>query len=118
MADSDPPPESDLSALRRRIEAAREKDEPASPDRTESATSLAMRFGGEFGAAVLVGALLGFGADHLLSTSPWGLVLGLGLGFCAGVVNIVRVAQEYARRHPVDPNTPSVPDDREDDEED
>lgn len=111
MAYSDPPPEDDLSRLRRRIKAVREKDDPASTDRSESAATLAMRFGGEFGAAVLVGALLGYGADFLFSTSPWGLVIGLLLGFCAGVVNMVRVAQNYAHAHPVDANAPSIPDD-------
>lgn len=71
-----------------------------------------MRFGGEFGAAVLVGALLGFGLDHWLHTKPWGLIIGLGLGFVAGVVNVVRVARSYSRSHPIDPNAPRVEDDK------
>jgi ATP synthase protein I len=73
-----------------------------------------MRFGGEFGAAIIVGALLGYGADYFLHTAPWGLVTGLGLGFVAGVVNIVRVAQSYNRANPPNPNAPSIPDDEED----
>lgn len=77
----------------------------------QSAASLALRFGGEFGAAILVGALLGYGADYFLHSGPWGLVIGLGLGFAAGVVNVVRVAQSYSRASPVDPNAPSIPDD-------
>ena len=54
-----------------------------------------MRFGGEFGAAILVGALLGFGADYFLHTQPWGLAIGGGLGFVTGVVNVVRTAARY-----------------------
>lgn len=73
-----------------------------------------MRFGGEFGAGVIVGALLGYGADYFLHSQPWGLVIGLGLGFTAGVVNVVRAAQSYSRANPVDPNAPSIPDDDED----
>jgi len=73
-----------------------------------------MRYGGEFGAAVIVGGLLGFGADQLLPTSPWGVLLGVLLGFTAGVVNVVRVARSYNQAHPVDPNAPSIPDDEED----
>ena len=109
MADQDPPNEDALSSLRRRVDAERKKDAGSSPP--DSAASLAVRFGGEFGAAVLVGALLGFGADHFLHTGGVGLIVGLGLGFVAGVVNVVRVAQSYNRANPPDPNAPSIPDD-------
>lgn len=73
-----------------------------------------MRFGGEFGAAILVGALLGYGVDVFLHTQPWGLGVGLTLGFATGVVNVVRLARTYSRAHPVDPNAPSIPDDEDD----
>ncbi len=43
-------------------------------------------------AGVVVGALIGWGFDHLLSTSPWGLIVFVLLGFVAGVVNLVRSA--------------------------
>ncbi len=102
-------PEDALSDLRRRVAAARGEGASNSPPQ-QSPASLALRFGGEFGAAILVGALLGYGVDYFLPTQSWGLVIGLGLGFAAGVVNIVRVAQAYSRSHPVDPNTPSIPD--------
>jgi ATP synthase protein I len=110
---ADKKPEDDLSNLRRRVDAARgEGSSNASPP--QSPASLGMRFGGEFGAAIIVGALLGYGADYFLHTAPWGLVTGLGLGFVAGVVNIVRVAQSYNRANPPNPNAPSIPDDEED----
>lgn len=111
MADRTPP-EDALSNLRRRVAAARGEGSSNSQP-PQSAASLALRFGGEFGAAILVGALLGYGADYFLHTGPWGLVIGLLLGFAAGVVNVVRVAQAYSRAHPGDPNAPSVPDDEE-----
>ena len=111
MADKSPP-EDALEDLRRRVAAAR-TDSASSTPPPQSPASLALRFGGEFGAAVIVGALLGYGADHFLSTAPWGMLIGLMLGFAAGVVNVVRVAQTYSRANPVDPNTPSVPDDDE-----
>jgi ATP synthase protein I len=110
MAAPKPPPGDDLSDLRRRVDAARgvgvPTDEP--PD---SAASLALKFGGEFGAAVLVGALIGFGIDYWAHTSPLGLIFGVGLGFAAGVVNVMRTAKAYSQKHPVDPNAPSIPDD-------
>jgi ATP synthase protein I len=111
MADKSPP-EDALEDLRRRVAAAR-ADSASSTPPPQSPASLALRFGGEFGAAVIVGALLGYGADHFLSTAPWGMLIGLLLGFAAGVVNVVRVAQTYSRANPVDPNTPSVLDDDE-----
>ena len=113
MADKIPPPEDALGSLRRRVDAARGQGPSSSPP-SQSAASLALRFGGEFGAAVLVGALLGYGADHFLRSSPWGLLIGLMLGFAAGVVNMVRVARAYAQAHPVAPDAPSIADEEED----
>ncbi len=112
MADNKPP-EDALSDLRRRVNAARGEGASDAPP-PQSPASLAMRYGGEFGAAVIVGALLGYGVDHFVHTTPWGLIVGMGLGFAAGVVNVVRVAQSYSRANPIDPNAPSVPDDEED----
>ncbi|HCK82972.1 MAG TPA: hypothetical protein DHW63_00115 [Hyphomonadaceae bacterium] len=108
MADQDPP-EDALTDLRRRVAKARGEDAPTPPP--QSPASLALRFGGEFGAAILVGALLGYGADTFLRTSPVGMVIGIGLGFVTGVVNVVRVAQSFNRANPPDPNAPSIPDD-------
>ncbi len=109
MADQKPP-EDALTDLRRRVAKARGDGASTSPP-SQSPASLALRFGGEFGAAILVGALLGYGADALLHSSPWGLIVGFGLGFVTGVVNVVRVAQSFNRANPPDPNAASVPDD-------
>ena len=43
-------------------------------------------------AGVVVGAGIGWGIDRLLSTSPFGLIVFLLLGFTAGVVNVIRSA--------------------------
>ena len=43
-------------------------------------------------AGVVVGALIGWGFDKLLSTSPFGMIVFLLLGFTAGVVNVIRSA--------------------------
>jgi len=112
MADRKPP-EDALSNLRRRVDAARGEGPQNSPPPLSPA-ALGLRYGGEFGAAIIVGGLLGYGADYFLNSQPWGLVIGIGLGFVAGVVNVVRVAQAYSRANPVDPNAPSIPDDEED----
>ena len=50
------------------------------------------RLSSELVAGVVVGAVIGWGFDHLLSTSPFGLIVFFLLGFIAGVVNLVRSA--------------------------
>jgi ATP synthase protein I len=57
-----------------------------------SAMAVGLRLSSELVAGVLVGAALGWGFDRLLSTSPWGLIVFLLLGFTAGVINVMRSA--------------------------
>jgi len=51
-----------------------------------------LRLSSELIAGVLVGAVLGWGFDRLLSTSPFGFIVFFLLGFAAGVMNVVRSA--------------------------
>lgn len=55
------------------------------------------RLASELIAGVVVGAGIGWGIDHLLSTSPFGLIVFFLLGFVAGVVNLVRSAGGMSR---------------------
>jgi ATP synthase protein I len=57
-----------------------------------SAMARGFRLSSELIAGVVVGAAIGWGIDHLLPTSPWGLIVFVLLGFIAGVVNVVRSA--------------------------
>jgi ATP synthase protein I len=54
--------------------------------------AIGFRLSSELVAGVVVGAAIGWGFDRLLSTSPFGLIVFLLLGFTAGVVNVVRSA--------------------------
>src|ERR1700720_2287947 len=54
-----------------------------------SAMALGFRLSSELIAGVIVGAVIGWGFDRLLSTSPFGLIVFFLLGFVAGVVNVV-----------------------------
>jgi ATP synthase protein I len=116
MAEPDTPSEADpLDALRRKVDAA-QKDRAARTAANEaapSAASLAMRISGVFGAAILVGAGIGYGIDVLAKTKPWGLTIGLSLGFAAAIVNVVRAVRTYNAEHPVDPNAPRIEDEDE-----
>jgi ATP synthase protein I len=57
-----------------------------------SAMALGFRLSSELIAGVVVGAAIGWGFDRLLSTSPFGFIAFVLLGFVAGVVNVVRSA--------------------------
>ena len=65
-----------------------------SGDAAANASGMArgLRLSSELVVGVLVGALMGWGIDKLLSTSPWGMIVFLLLGFAAGVRNVVRSA--------------------------
>jgi ATP synthase protein I len=63
-----------------------------------SAMAVGLRLSSELVAGVLVGAALGWGFDRLLSTSPWGLIVFLLLGFTAGVINVMRSAGVMAKQ--------------------
>ena len=63
-----------------------------------SAMAVGLRLSSELVAGVLVGAALGWGFDRLLSTSPWGLIVFLLLGFTAGVINVMRAAGVMAKQ--------------------
>ena len=54
--------------------------------------ALGFRLSSELIAGVLVGGLMGWGFDRLLSTSPFGLIAFVLLGFTAGVLNVIRSA--------------------------
>jgi ATP synthase protein I len=57
-----------------------------------SAMARGLRLSSELIAGVVVGAVIGWGFDRLLSTSPWGLIVFFLLGFAAGVINVMRSA--------------------------
>jgi ATP synthase protein I len=85
--------------------AQAELDAQARPSTAEpmgKGMGLGFRMAADFIAAVLVGALLGFGIDTLAHTSPWALIVCLLLGFITGVWNVVRVAQAANKAPPPD----------------
>lgn len=88
-----------LDRLSREIAAERqdqaEAKRPTRSDRSDYGQ--AFKLASEFVAGVLVGAALGWGLDRLAGTSPWGLIVLLLLGFCAGVMNVVRAAGKTSR---------------------
>ena len=90
---SAPEPE-DLRALGRKIDEARGETTPLSGDAPPGALGIAFRFATELGAALFVGAGLGWLLDHFLHTAPIFIVVMFLLGAAAGIRNVMRAAKE------------------------
>ena len=87
-----------LNAAWRKVDE--EKAAEAAPRTERKGFTRAMRVGlnafSEFVGAVLVSAVIGWQADQWLGTTPWLLIVMLGLGVAAGFWNVYRVAKPKA----------------------
>ena len=83
-----------LSEVRGNRNIRTDQSEAGSGDGSARASAMALgfRLSSELVAGVLVGALMGWGFDRLLSTSPFGLIVFVLVGFVAGVLNVIRSA--------------------------
>jgi ATP synthase protein I len=98
---ADSPTESELELRRQRLESAlagkdaegrQERDAAGRRRESSNGMAYAVKISSEFIAGVVVGAALGWLIDKLFDTGPWGLIIFLLLGFCAGVLNVLRSA--------------------------
>ncbi|HEY5047218.1 MAG TPA: AtpZ/AtpI family protein [Rhizomicrobium sp.] len=104
----------DLRSLGARLDAVRGADaRKGGPPPTS--LGIAFRFGTELGAAVFVGAGLGWLLDRFLHTSPIFLIVLFCLGAAAGIRNVMRAAGELNAQAASSPATAVTNDD--DDEE-
>ena len=89
-----------LSEIRgdRKVGTDQSGNEQGTAQARASAMAIGLRLSSELVAGVLGGAALGWGFDRLLSTSPWGLIVFLLLGFTAGVINVMRAAGVMAKQ--------------------
>lgn len=84
-----------LDSLRSRIETKRPTREARSEvDKKGDVGGIgqAFKLSSEFIAGILVGAGLGYLFDTFFETTPWGMIVLLLLGFCAGILNVLRSA--------------------------
>ncbi len=108
---------SDLAARIAQAQGERRvAEDPAAASVTNnmSGWNRGMRLGTEFIAAVLVGAGIGYLLDLWLKTGPWLMLVMLLVGFAAGVLNVVRSAEQMNRAAPPPTAAMRVPDDEED----
>lgn len=91
----DPHPDpSDRDDFERRLNAKLDARRKANAEQKPSGWSQGLKFGSEFVGGVLTGTGLGYVFDLFFSTLPWGLFVGLIIGFAAGTLNVVRAAQD------------------------
>ena len=91
--------ESELELRRQRLgavlsgkddEERRQRDVAGRRRESASGMAAAIKISSEFIAGVVVGVVIGWTIDRIFGTSPWGLIIFLLLGFCAGVFNVLR----------------------------
>jgi ATP synthase protein I len=103
-----------LDALGDKLSVAQSRQRqaaPAAPQSQGGALGQALRLGVELVAGVAVGGFIGWGLDRLFGTAPLFMVLFLGLGATAGILNVVRIAKRMQAEAPSGKGLPSVNDD-------
>jgi ATP synthase protein I len=84
-------------ALGRRLAVARkhqnvEKGSSGLKSSDASAMGQAFRMSAEFVSGVIAGGIIGWMIDKVMDSAPWGIIIFLILGFCAGMMNLMRSA--------------------------
>jgi ATP synthase protein I len=115
----------DADSIRRRLDTlgeelagARARHGPTptpEPQGNGAALGQALRLGVELVAGVAVGGFIGWAFDRWFGTAPFMMVVFLGLGAAAGIMNVVRTAKRMQAEVPSGKDLPSVPDDDNDD---
>ncbi|WP_419814692.1 AtpZ/AtpI family protein [Glacieibacterium sp.] len=100
MSDSRP---IDEAALDRRLAEARAAADAevvrAEASRTAgTAMGIGFRIGIELVVGVCIGTGGGYALDRWLHTAPWLMIVGLIVGFAAGLRNVFRSADEYGKK--------------------
>lgn len=83
----------------RKAEDAAEAKRDAQSEESRKGMALGFKISSEFISAVAVGAVLGYAIDRFAGTSPWGMIILLLLGFCAGILNVLRTVGMVAQPH-------------------
>jgi ATP synthase protein I len=81
-----------LKRLRGSLDERKERSAERPRPTDNSGMAMALKLGSEFVAGVIVGFVIGYTIDHLVGTTPWGMIVFLLLGFAAGTLNVMRSA--------------------------
>lgn len=106
-----------LDALGQELAGAQARHHKASvpaPQGQGAALGQALKLGVELVAGVAVGGFIGWQLDRWFGTAPLMMVVFLGLGAAAGIMNVVRTAKRMQAAAPSTKDLPSVADDADD----
>ena len=106
-----------LDSLGEQLAEAKSRHAPApgpEPQGQGAALGQALRLGIELVAGVAVGGFIGWWLDRFLGTAPFLMVVFLGLGAAAGIMNVVRTAKRMQADAQSVKDLPSVLDDDDD----
>lgn len=101
------------SEIGRQLDTAKSRHAPKAEEdgRRGAAMGQAMKIAVELVVGVAVGGFIGWFLDKQLGTQPWLMVVFIVLGFCAGMLNVIRTAQRMqAQAEPLQRSAPSVRD--------
>lgn len=100
MPDLAPIDEAALDARLAEVRAARDAETVrAEASRTAgTAMGIGFRIGIELVVGVCIGTGGGYALDRWLHTAPWLMILGLLVGFAAGLRNVFRSADSYGQK--------------------
>ena len=106
-----------LDSLGEQLAEAKSRHAPVpgpEPQGQGAALGQALRLGIELVAGVAVGGFIGWWLDRFLGTAPFLMVVFLGLGAAAGIMNVVRTAKRMQADAQSVKDLPSVLDDDDD----
>ena len=107
-------PQDGLDERRKRLSKAlaeRKADDAAEAKRdgqseaSRKGMALGLKISSEFISAIAVGGILGYLIDWAAGTSPWGMIIFVLLGFCAGVLSILRAVGMVAQPPHLEPRS-------------
>lgn len=99
-------PDDGLDERRKRLSSAlaERKAESAAEDRrsgqseaSRKGMALGLKISSEFISAIAVGGVIGYLIDWAIGSKPWGMILFVLLGFCAGVLSVLRAVGMVAQ---------------------
>ena len=102
MTDPHKPPSD--GSFEARLEAAKRANAPQPAHGAQGgAMGTAFRLSADLVSAVVAGGGLGWGLDWLFGTGPWFLLLFFFLGIAAGILNVIRTANQMNAAQQAEP---------------
>ena len=93
MSTSDQDRSEELRKLGEKLKSAKAASEPEI-DENASGWAVGVNYASAFVGSVVVAGGVGYSIDYFASTKPWGLMIGIIIGFIAGTRSIVQMAQK------------------------